>query len=407
VSGIVWGSASFLLFPSNNPEHQIFLVFILAGLSAGALVSYAADIISSIIFILLVISPLIIRMFLAGDSLSVTMSTGVMLYLGFMIMNLRHINRNVSENIVLHLEAAEREKIAKISEQRYRLLLTHSPVGIFHYDNGLNITYCNDRFANMLHTSIERLNGLDMNTLKDQSPLPALRKALEGELGYYEGHYSATDSDANKWVSVTCSPSLDSEGEIVGGVAIIQDISERKRHEEELRHVAHFDALTGIPNRMLLADRMKQAILQTAREKNMMVVCYLDLDGFKPINDQWGHAAGDQVLIEIAKRIGKTIRGGDTVARLGGDEFVVLLLGHERGKESVSTIERLLAAISLPITVNNKNCSVSASIGVSIYPLDDEDPDILLRHADQAMYVAKQSGKARFHLYNAAMDQHS
>jgi diguanylate cyclase (GGDEF)-like protein len=137
----------------------------------------------------------------------------------------------------------------------------------------------------------------------------------------------------------------------------------------------------------------------------MMAICYLDLDGFKPINDTMGHDAGDHVLIEVARRIENTIRGGDTVARLGGDEFVVLLLGLERGEECVTTLERLLAAISQLITIKNKSCTVSASIGVSIYPLDDEDPDTLLRHADQAMYVAKQSGKNRFHIYDPALDR--
>jgi diguanylate cyclase (GGDEF)-like protein len=185
------------------------------------------------------------------------------------------------------------------------------------------------------------------------------------------------------------------------------DISHIKDHEAELSRIAHFDGLTGIPNRLLLADRMNQAIAQTSRDKNLMAVCYLDLDGFKPINDALGHAVGDLVLVEIAKRIENCIRGGDTVARLGGDEFVVLLLGQEKGNESLTTLERLLASISEPIIVNNKSVTVSASIGVSIYPLDDEDPDTLLRHADQSMYLAKQSGKNRFHIYDPAVDRHA
>jgi len=202
-------------------------------------------------------------------------------------------------------------------------------------------------------------------------------------------------------ISVLCENS----GKVIRYVAVFSDISHIKEHEAELISAAHFDALTGIPNRILLADRMKQAIAQTSREHNMMAVCYLDLDGFKPINDAMGHEAGDDVLIEVAKRIGNTIRGGDTSARLGGDEFVVLLLGLDRGEECVSTLERMLATIAAPITIQNKTVSVSASIGVSIYPIDDQDPDTLLRHADQAMYVAKQSGKNRFHIYDPAMDR--
>lgn len=198
---------------------------------------------------------------------------------------------------------------------------------------------------------------------------------------------------------------VDNNDKVLRHVAVFSDISHIKEHEAELSHVAHFDALTGIPNRVLLADRMRQAIAQTSREQNMMAICYLDLDGFKPINDTMGHDSGDQVLIEVARRIEKTVRGGDTIARLGGDEFVVLLLGLEQGEECVTTLERLLAVISQPISVKDKLTRVSASIGVSIYPLDDEDPDTLLRHADQAMYVAKQSGKNRFHIYDPEMDR--
>jgi diguanylate cyclase (GGDEF)-like protein/PAS domain S-box-containing protein len=197
----------------------------------------------------------------------------------------------------------------------------------------------------------------------------------------------------------------DSEGKVIRNVAVFSDITALKKHEDELIRVAHFDALTCIPNRLLLADRMKQAISQSSREQCMMAVCYLDLDGFKSINDALGHHIGDEVLIEIAKRIGNTIRGGDTVARLGGDEFVILLLGLSRGEECVVTLERLLASIVEPISVDNNSITISASIGVSIYPSDDEDPDTLLRHADQAMYIAKNSGKNRFHIYDVSMDQ--
>jgi len=204
---------------------------------------------------------------------------------------------------------------------------------------------------------------------------------------------------------LSISAIFDKDDQVLRYVGVFSDISHIKEHEAELSRVAHYDSLTGVPNRVLLADRMKLSISQTAREKNMMAVCYLDLDGFKPINDTMGHETGDEVLVEVAKRIENTIRGGDTVARLGGDEFVVLLLGLEKGEECVATLERLLAAIAHPITVQKNSLAVSASIGVSIYPLDNEYPDTLLRHADQAMYVAKQGGKNRFHIYDPAMDR--
>jgi len=203
---------------------------------------------------------------------------------------------------------------------------------------------------------------------------------------------------------LSISAICDSDGSVQRYVGVFSDISHIKEHEAELSRVAHYDALTGIPNRVLLVDRMRQAIAQTEREQNMLAVCYLDLDGFKAINDTMGHDAGDQILVEVSRRIERTIRNGqDTVARLGGDEFVVLLR-LEKGDECAITLERLLTVISQPITVKNKAQTLSASIGVSIYPLDNENSDTLLRHADQAMYVAKQSGKNRFYIYDPELD---
>ena len=183
-------------------------------------------------------------------------------------------------------------------------------------------------------------------------------------------------------------------------VAIFSDISRSKAYEEELSRIAHYDALTGIPNRVLLADRMKQAMAQTLREGTFMAVCYMDLDGFKAVNDTLGHEAGDLVLIEVANRIQDAIRGGDTVARLGGDEFVILLLKLGKEEECIEALERLLAVISRPFAIDGKPVDMGASIGATLYPSDSEEADILLRHSDHAMYIAKQGGKNRFHVYS-------
>jgi diguanylate cyclase (GGDEF)-like protein/PAS domain S-box-containing protein len=192
----------------------------------------------------------------------------------------------------------------------------------------------------------------------------------------------------------------DEYGRVIQYVAVFSDITYLKAHEEALSRAANYDILTGIPNRLLLADRMAQAMAQTRRERTLMAVCYLDLDGFKPVNDQLGHEAGDAVLINVAKRIECAIRSGDTIARLGGDEFVVLLLGLNSVAECLATITRLHEAIAMPMEIKNQLTSVSASIGVCFYPGEDDNAETLLRHADQAMYTAKHSGKSRYHLYD-------
>ncbi|NCP80080.1 MAG: EAL domain-containing protein [Gallionella sp.] len=181
--------------------------------------------------------------------------------------------------------------------------------------------------------------------------------------------------------------------------------SEHFEQEKQLENIAHFDGLTGVPNRMLLADRLAQALARTKREQGLMAVCYLDLDGFKPVNDKYGHQIGDQVLVEVTRRIKETIREDDTVARLGGDEFALLLVGLQVPEECVGSLQRLLETLNQPILLPGISIRISASIGVALYPQDEENAETLLRHADQAMYIAKQAGRNRYHLFDAAHDR--
>ncbi|MFC4925919.1 MULTISPECIES: putative bifunctional diguanylate cyclase/phosphodiesterase [Delftia] len=194
-------------------------------------------------------------------------------------------------------------------------------------------------------------------------------------------------------------------GEIEHYIGVFTDISHIKAHEAELERVTHYDLLTGLPNRRLLIDRLNQAMLRTAREGRSLAVCFLDLDGFKEINDLYGAAAGDALLVGVAAHLKSVLRSEDTLARLGGDEFV-LLLSHIGSAEHCTTIlDRVLEAASRPVPVQDRVLSVTASLGVSLYPDDQADPDLLLRHADQAMCVAKQAGRNRYQLFDPENDR--
>lgn len=172
---------------------------------------------------------------------------------------------------------------------------------------------------------------------------------------------------------------------------------------EVLQWRADHDVLTGLPNRALLYDRFKQSVATTHRNHSSLAVCILDLDGFKLINDRYGHAIGDRLLVEVSERLKKIIRGEDTVARLGGDEFVILL-GLMDTNELEMAMQRILTVLSLAYTIDGIELNISASIGVTIYPKDDADIDSLLRHADQAMYRAKLRGRDCYHLFNMLLD---
>lgn len=774
ISGIIWGSIGILLFSSNDLDHLIFLIFILAGLTAGNTISNAADLPSSIGFSILALFPLTLYLLLDTTGAALHMGIALVLYFGFLVIIGRSVNASINQSSIMQHKAEASEREAWLSEERYRLILQHTPAGVLHYNKELIITYCNDRFAQVMRAPREKLVGLDMNTLKDQRILSPLREAIEGKEGSYEGEYRSTLSDTHLWVIMHYAPLCDTDGTVEGGIAIIEDITERKAAEDEtnkllanlrqaekiaqignwhldlsgnnlewsdeifhifeldketfvptyeaflnvihpddrrevshayenslitkqkyeishrllmkdgrikyvneqcetkfdsngtplcslgtvqniseqmeyqirleksehtllyllkmspiavriaksegsevvfaneayarliqadvstvlgknpknyyahkeeydtivtqinnkeviydrlveliinnqifwalasympiefegkscvlgwfyditeeknlqkelevqrdefktifnnskdgiaildkdsnfldfndaylemtgftreelltktcislsapadiersveamktifevgfikgfektcivkdgkqlyinmtatllpdkkrvlvntkdvtamkehalqLEYIAHYDALTGLPNRILEADRLHQGMIQTLRRGERLAVLYLDLDGFKAVNDNYGHSIGDQLLIALSTRMKKALREGDTLCRLGGDEFVAILVDLHDMSDAIPIIHRLLEAASQPISLGALMVQVSASIGVTFYPQADEvDGDQLIRQADQAMYVAKQSGKNRYHVFDA------
>ncbi|MET0026939.1 MAG: EAL domain-containing protein [Candidatus Thiodiazotropha sp.] len=204
---------------------------------------------------------------------------------------------------------------------------------------------------------------------------------------------------------LTISAVYDGYGKVSNYVAIFSDITKLKDQQSKLQRMAHYDALTQLPNRVLLADRMRQSMAQTRRSGQLLAICYLDLDDFKPVNDNYGHEIGDKLLKEVTKRLNSHMRDSDTVARLGGDEFVLLLTNLQSIEECEQGLTRLLETMYASYRVDGRTILISASIGVSLYPYDNGDPDTLLRHADQAMYRAKDEGRNRFHLFDIERDR--
>jgi diguanylate cyclase (GGDEF)-like protein len=185
-----------------------------------------------------------------------------------------------------------------------------------------------------------------------------------------------------------------------------KDITEKKKYEQELEYGAHYDALTGLPNRVLKSDRLRQAMVQSQRRGTKLAVIYLDLDGFKEVNDEFGHSVGDQLLIALAGAMKQVLRDGDTLSRLGGDEFVAIIADLNDTEGALPIIHRLLEAVSKPVQIDSSMIQVSASIGVTFYPqIDNVDGDQLIRQADQSMYEAKQSGKNRYHIFDPDHDR--
>jgi len=191
------------------------------------------------------------------------------------------------------------------------------------------------------------------------------------------------------WIESMCVPVYDENKEMQGAIGINRDITEQKNENARLQHLAHYDHLTGIPNRYLLLDRVEHLISQSARDKHNFALLFIDIDNFKIFNDTKGHTFGDQVLKTIALRLKQSIRNSDTVARFGGDEFVILLENISSKNDATTIIDILAKALDSDFIVNNVQVAIDCSIGVAIYPEDGNTTDTLLAFADRAMYNTK------------------
>ncbi|MBL0224384.1 MAG: EAL domain-containing protein [Geobacteraceae bacterium] len=206
------------------------------------------------------------------------------------------------------------------------------------------------------------------------------------------------------WNDLSVSPVLDEAGNVAHFVWVINDVTEREQHEELLEYQASHDALTGLPNRNLLADRINQ-LLANARRYNMRVaVLFIDLDNFKLVNDSLGHALGDQMLVIQAERLHKIIRSGDTVARYGGDEFVVVVSNLEKSEDAATVAHNIQELVSRPFAIDGHEFGITCSIGISLFPKDGNDVDSLLKNADAAMYRAKEQSRNSFQFYTSEMN---
>lgn len=287
-------------------------------------------------------------------------------------------------------------------------VFTHAREGIVITDANNNIVNVNQTFTRLTGYKAEEIIGRNPRFLKSNKQDPAFYAQMWNSLlanGYWYGEVWNRRKNGEEYAEMlTISTILDDEGKVKNFVALFSDITLAKRHEGELEHIAHYDALTNLPNRILLSDRLSLALVQSQRRNKLLAVVFIDLDGFKVVNDTHGHKIGDILLIKLAERMQNALREGDTLARLGGDEFVAILVDLETPKDCEPVLKRLLASVSEPVEIEKITLHVSASVGVSIAPQDANEGDQLIRQADQAMYQAKQSGKNRFHLFDAQKD---
>jgi len=307
----------------------------------------------------------------------------------------------------VHSDITERKQ----AEEKLKLastVFTHAREGILITDAERNIIEVNDTFAGITGYSRDEVIGQNPRIFQSGSHSPEFYDAMWQSInttGYWTGEVSNRRKNNDVYIeTLTITAVKDTTGEVCNYVALFSDITQIKAHQSQLERIANYDVLTNLPNRVLLADRLRQSMIQCKRHEQSLAVVFLDLDGFKRVNDIYGHDVGDALLIAISQRMNAALREGDTLARIGGDEFVAVMADLAKIEDCEPLLERLLEAASEPVSIEDKILKVSASIGVTLYPQDSVDADMLLRHADQAMYMAKELGKNRYHLFDTAQD---
>jgi diguanylate cyclase (GGDEF)-like protein/PAS domain S-box-containing protein len=300
----------------------------------------------------------------------------------------------------------------KLNEERHRLaasVFSNSHDGIVITDPNSRIIGVNQAFCDITGYAREEVLGKNPSLLNSGRQDPAFYQAMWEALndtGHWSGEIGNRKKNGELYIELlSISAVKDAHGRVTHYVGAFSDITSLKSSQQRLEHLTHFDALTHLPNRTLLTDRLQQNIAHTLRHEQLLAICLIDLDEFKLINDQYGHDTGNLMLIEVSNRLESALRCGDTVARLGGDEFVLLLTDLNAMEELERILSRILLTVSAPYRLAGHELQIFASIGVTLFPLDGADPGVLLRHADQAMYAAKQSGRNRYHIFDAEHDR--
>jgi diguanylate cyclase (GGDEF)-like protein/PAS domain S-box-containing protein len=317
---------------------------------------------------------------------------------------LLRVLRGVATQLGLLTARAEAAELLRESEERFASTMALAAIGISHVDDEGRFLYVNPQLCAMLGYSEAELLARTVRDISHPDDLDATHelsgRLRQGSIASFKAEKRYVRKDGTVvWAGLTVALKRDSAGRKLYDVSIVEDISARKEAEECIHYLANHDALTGLPNRARFAQLLARACDAARRDRRRFAVLFIDLDRFKIINDTLGHEAGDSMLRAAAARLRGCVRSGDVVARLGGDEFVVLLQDVAETAVACKVAANILKELVEPVAIAGRDCTVSASIGICLHPDGDQQDQAVLRNADLAMYLAKQSGKNGYRLY--------
>jgi len=409
LNGLVWGSAAILIFPEHNLVNQmIVMLFLFAiGFSAMGILASKKDLLLT--YVLATYSPLVWRLFSYGDQLHTTIGFVVLALILLMIIFANYYGKIINDSLDNKQHFVTIKQSHEKLKERFFSLFERAPVGIYYYNDALEILDVNTHFMTMNKVSSkDELINMNLNHFSNPTIIQAHKEAFGGRTGKYRGPFETLHHNDPLYVNLSTVPMLNAEGEVAGGITIINDITNEVTAKEEMVRSAYYDMLTNIPNRTLLMDRLKEFSQNIEKNGQYAALLFLDIDNFKKVNETYGHHIGDHLLKQVVQRIKGLIDEHQFFARVSGNKFVILIPeltdNKELTKNSVNEyIHRINQQFSHPLNIAEDEYHLTFTIGTVLFNDNKATAYDLLKRAETAMYEAKKDARGSNKFYHESM----
>lgn len=411
VSGIIWGSSAFLLFPESNLNNQmILLLFLFAiGFSSLGVLATKSDLLLT--YVLVMFGPILWRLFFIEGDIYLNIAYAVMALVLLMIIVANYYGKVINNSLSDRQHFVDIKTSHDKLKERFFSLFERAPVGIYYYNKALELQDVNREFEEMNNVEKkEDLMGISLyHAINNGQIIQAHKNVFNGETGNYRGPMKVLlNNDEDIYVDLSTVPMLNKDGEVAGGITIINDITTEVTAKETMLRNAYYDILTDVPNRTLLMDTLRKVIENKLSDDTFAALLFFDIDHFKKINTSFGHDIGDKVLKKVAQRIKASVGHAEMFARISGDKFIILIPDIAKNKEDSEAftsnyIEKINEKFTAPLKVSGKEYHLNFSIGVVLFNNNNASAFDLLKRAETAMYEAKKAGRGTTEFYEDSM----
>ena len=408
ISGVVWGSSAILIFPEDNLVNQMAIVLFLFAVSFTSMGLLASKKLLMLAFAMVMFFPIVMRFFFLEDAFYTNIGFIVLALMLIMILIANYFGAVINGALQNYQHFIELKSTHDKLKERFFSLFERAPVGIYYYDKKLVIQDLNGAFG--------RMNGDDGKTDMIGQNLSlcggafgeAHEQVFDNITGHYSGSYQPFYAEEPLYVDLSTVPMVDSSGEVTGGIAIVNDITSEMSAKEEILRNSYYDALTEIPNRTLMMDKLSELLSAKPMQDHHAALLFINIDNFRKFNETFGYNVGDTVLKQVAYKIEGSVRDGDEIARMGGDEFVVLIPSlspehSEAANDAHLAAQRVRDKFVRPLRAAGENYHMTVSIGIMLFTPDESPAYDILKRAQTAMYHAKKSGRNTVTFYDEEM----